>query len=41
MRSLGASDCTGSGILKTVILPNEEVNRLALEAEDLSQYLHA
>jgi len=25
----------GSGIIKTVILPNEEINRLALEAEEL------
>lgn len=28
-----------SGIIKTVILPNEEINRLALEAEELRQYL--
>ena len=31
----------GSGIIKTVILPNEEVNRLAIEAEELRQYLAA
>jgi hypothetical protein len=41
MRTLGTSDCQGSGIIKTVILPNEEVNRLAIEAEELKQYLHA
>ena len=42
MRSFGgASDCQGSGIFKTVILPNEEVNRLAVEAEELKQYLAA
>ena len=42
MRTLGGtSDCQGSGIIKTVILPNEEVNRLAIEAEELKQYLHA
>ena len=41
MRTLGTSDCQGSGIIKTVILPNEEVNRLAVEAEELKQYLHA
>lgn len=41
MRTLGASDSQGSGIIKTVILPNEEVNRLAVEAEELRQYLQA
>jgi hypothetical protein len=41
MRTLGTSDCQGSGIIKTVILPNEEVNRLAIEAEELKQFLHA
>jgi len=42
MRTLGGtSDYQGSGIIKTVILPNEEVNRLAIEAEELKQYLHA
>jgi len=39
MRS--ASDHFGSGIIKTVILPNEEMNRLAVEAEELKQYLSA
>jgi hypothetical protein len=29
----------GSGIIKTVILPNEEINRLAIEAEELKQFL--
>ena len=33
MRS--TSDHLGSGIIKTVILPNEEMNRLAVEAEEL------
>jgi len=31
----------GTGIIKTVILPNEEINRLAIEAEELRQYLAA
>lgn len=34
-----STDHFGSGIIKTVILPNEEINRLALEAEELKQYL--
>jgi hypothetical protein len=25
----------GSGIIKTVIMPNEEINRLGIEAEEL------
>ncbi len=41
MRTLNASESQGSGIIKTVILPNEEVNRLAVEAEELRQYLQA
>lgn len=42
MRTLGgSSDCQASGIIKTVILPNEEVNRLAIEAEELKGYLQA
>lgn len=43
MRTLGgaSSDHHGSGIIKTVILPNEEINRLACEAEELRQYLGA
>jgi hypothetical protein len=28
------------GIIKTVILPNEEVNRLGIEAEELRMMLH-
>jgi hypothetical protein len=39
MRSIDHNQ--SSGIIKTVILPNEEVNRLAIEAEELKQYLHA
>ena len=35
------SDHFGTGIIKTVILPNEEINRLAVEAEELKQYLAA
>jgi hypothetical protein len=35
------TDHSGSGIIKTVILPNEEINRLAIEAEELKQYLQA
>lgn len=35
------SEHFGSGIIKTVILPNEEINRLAVEAEELKQYLSA
>ena len=35
------TDHQGSGIIKTVILPNEEINRLAIEAEELKQYLQA
>ena len=35
------SENFGSGIIKTVILPNEEINRLAVEAEELKQYLSA
>lgn len=43
MRSLrgGDSEHFGTGIIKTVILPNEEINRLAVEAEELKQYLSA
>jgi hypothetical protein len=43
MRSLrgGDSEHFGTGIIKTVILPNEEINRLAVEAEELKQYLAA
>lgn len=29
----------GGGIIKTIILPNEEINRLGIEAEDLRQSL--
>jgi len=35
MRGGHSIDHMGSGIIKTVILPNEEINRLALEAEEL------
>jgi hypothetical protein len=35
------SEHFGTGIIKTVILPNEEINRLAVEAEELKQYLAA
>jgi len=38
MRTLGGHT-ESSGIIKTVILPNEEVNRLAIEAEELKAYL--
>ena len=42
MRSLRDSEQhLGTGIIKTVILPNEEINRLAVEAEELKQYLSA
>ena len=41
MRSLKSSEYQGSGIIKTVILPNEEINRLAIEAEELKQLLQA
>lgn len=42
MRSLRDSENHfGTGIIKTVILPNEEINRLAVEAEELKQYLAA
>jgi hypothetical protein len=30
MRSMGG-ETSGNGIIKTVILPNEEINRLAIE----------
>ena len=30
---------TGGGIIKTVIMPNEEINRLGVEAEELRQFL--
>lgn len=39
MRGGHSTDHMGSGIIKTVILPNEEINRLALEAEELKQFL--
>ena len=29
------SEHFGTGIIKTIILPNEEINRLAVEAEEL------
>lgn len=43
MRTLksGSHDHCGSGIIKTVIMPNEEINRLAIEAEELTQYIEA
>jgi hypothetical protein len=34
-------ETSGNGIIKTVILPNEEINRLAIEQEELRQYLAA
>ena len=40
MRSVGG-ESQGNGIIKTVILPNEEINRLAIEQEELRQYLQA
>ncbi len=42
MRSIASeTHQPGTGIIKTVILPNEEINRLAVEAEELRQYLAA
>ena len=32
-----ASGHTGGGVVKTVILPNEEINRLGLELDELKQ----
>ena len=32
---------SGGGIVKTIILPNEELNRLGLELEELKCYLNA
>ena len=37
----GTQGFGGSGIVKTIILPNEEVNRLGVEAEELRCYLSA
>ena len=40
MRSICSStDHKGSGIIKTVILPNEEIIRLGIEAEELNEFL--
>ena len=41
MRSIGGGESHGNGIIKTIILPNEEINRLAVEQEELRQYLQA
>lgn len=30
---------TGGGIIKTIIMPNEEINRLGVEVEELRQHL--
>lgn len=40
-RTLRGADHMGSGVIKTIILPNEEINRLAIEAEELKQFLSA
>jgi hypothetical protein len=37
----GPTSYNGGGIVKTIILPNEEVNRLGVEAEELRCFLSA
>ena len=39
-QSLKTPAMSSGGIIKTVILPNEEVNRLGIEAEELRHLLH-
>ena len=34
-----SSGYTGSGIIKTIIMPNEELNKLGLESEELRNFL--
>lgn len=34
-----SSGNNGGGIIKTIILPNEEINRLGLEADELRNHL--
>jgi hypothetical protein len=31
----------GRGIIKTIILPNEEINRLGVESEELGNHLNS
>lgn len=41
MSTIGSSQgYAGGGIVKTIILPNEEINRLGVEAEELREHLN-
>lgn len=43
LRTIGSVNSTvgAGGVIKTVILPNEEINKLGIEAEELRQLFHA